>query len=189
MGSSSDFLIRMDTNNSPDNNSFNHKVSSKKFSPFSVDSLLATKVKKTQEGSQNHNNNDLKNDEQVQENDHPGRSTSPEGLDLSLKTPKKEELLEDDFIEEEDDEDLDMEDEEDEECDDNSESTKSLANHPPGSILAPHARFPFPLGLPHSSAAAAAVSCLNPVNPWIPQFRSPLNPFLQSKYFYISLYS
>ena len=58
MGSSSDFLIRMesDKNKQPEAASV-----AKKFSPFSVDSLLATKVKQ----KQSENNNDENTNETI----------------------------------------------------------------------------------------------------------------------------
>ena len=52
MGSSRDFLIRMESEKK-ENNSQSAASVAKKFSPFSVDSLLATKVKQ-----QTENNND-----------------------------------------------------------------------------------------------------------------------------------
>ena len=119
--------------------------SKKKFSPFSVDSLLATKVKQTEQ----QNNNQI--------------------VDLSFK---KEETTE-----ESDEEAVDYEDED---CDDdlNEESENEGGNEKPSTVLTPNPRFPLPLALPTPTSAGF----FNPMGPWMPQFRSPLNPFLASKY-------
>ena len=134
MGSASDLLIRMESESKP---------AAKKFSPFSVDSLLATKVKEQQDENQN----DAKN-----------------AVDLSLKIVPKTEEEEEEFEEEIEDEDL-------EECDEDLEKSTTT-------ILSPHARFP--LGLP-LHLPPVPTSAWNPVNPWMPQFRSPLNPFMPRK--------
>ncbi len=134
----------------------------KKFSPFSVDSLLATKVKLQQ--SEN-NNEDI-------------NSSEKEAVDLSLsklQIPKKEEEHQEDEYDEDD-----LEDIADENCDNSDEDEAkeeefSAAGHP---ILNPHPRFPLGLGLP---LPPVPTSSWNPVNPWMPQFRSPLNPFLPRK--------
>ena len=115
--------------------------SKKKFSPFSVDSLLATKVKKQQ--AEHQNNNQI--------------------VDLSVK---KEELEESDDIEDYE-EDCDLEAEEESE---DNESEKQT-------VLTPNPRFPLTLPLPTPTSGF-----FNPMAPWMPQFRSPLNPFLTSNY-------
>lgn len=143
MGSASDLLIRMesDATNKP----------AKKFSPFSVDSLLATKVKQ-QEEENSDNNNDKK-----------------DPVDLSLKIiPKKEEEIEEDY---EEDEDLDEEDCEDEAKVEAHPILSPHARFPLGLPGLPA----LPPVVPVSSGFC------NPVNPWMPQFRSPLNPFLPRK--------
>ena len=115
--------------------------SKKKFSPFSVDSLLATKVQKQQAEQQNNN--------QI--------------VDLSVK--KEEQLEESDDIEDYE-EDCDLEAEEESEDNDNEKQT----------VLTPNPRFPLPL-IPTPTSGF-----FNPMGPWMPQFRSPLNPFLTSNY-------
>ena len=119
----------------------------KKFSPFSVDSLLATKVKQT-EGHQNNNS-------QI--------------VDLSVK--KEEEG-------ESDTEEVDYEEEDDlEDCDDDLEETET--DKP--TVLTPNPRFPLGVPLGALPTPTSAAGFFNPIGPWLPQFRSPLNPFLASE--------
>ena len=82
--------------------------------------------------------------------------------------------------------DLDLEDECDNESElgeeldeDEDEEKNPLDQSITGSpILVPHPRFPLGLNLPLPPPGP-----WNPVsNPWMPQFRSPLNPFIPSKY-------
>ena len=176
MGSSSDFLIKMESDNKE--TSSNNKqqqpasVTAKKFSPFSVDSLLATKVKQ----SKNENNND----ETIEKSSSctTGKNDEAAVVDLSLKSAadnqeiKKEEDLDQEDFTDDDDEELD------EDCDNDSIGTSISC---PTTVLNPHARFPLGLPLP---LPPVPTSAWNPVtNPWLsPQFRSPLNPFLPRKY-------
>ena len=182
MGSSSDFLIKMESDNKETSSNHSNKqqppsaVTAKKFSPFSVDSLLATKVKQ----SQNENNNDEtieKRDSKVlRKND----AETEAVVDLSLKSSgsdqeikKEEDLDQEDFTDDDDQEELD------EDCDNDSIGTSTSCQAT--TVLNPHARFP--LGLP-LTLPPVPNSTWNPVtNPWLsPQFRSPLNPFLPRKY-------
>ena len=117
----------------------------KKFSPFSVDSLLATKVKQP-EGHQNNNS-------QI--------------VDLSVKKEEEESDTEVDYEEEDDLED----------CDDDLEETET--DKP--TVLTPNPRFPLGVPLGALPTPTSAAGFFNPMGPWLPQFRSPLNPFLASE--------
>ena len=137
---------------------------------------LATKVKQQQTENQ-HDNNNTKQELNPEIQDDPNAGCG--GLDLSLK--KEESLDEDLDLEDEcdnDESELDDELEEDEE----GKSVQGL-DHPGSNlgspVLVPHPRFPLGLNLP----LPPPTSCWNPVsNPWMPQFRSPLNPFIPRKY-------
>ncbi len=130
----------------------------KKFSPFSVDSLLACKEK---EISKNNNNND-----EIEE--HAGQQAAAEQAAVDLRLKKEEEPEDCDTSIKQDTE-SDIEDEEE-----NSASSLAVSNGTSAvSGILPH-RLPFN-GLPIPSVPGW------PTSPWIPQFRSPIPNFLQSK--------
>ena len=106
-----------------------------------MDSLLATKVKQTEE----HQNNNSKI------------------VDLSVKK------------EEEESDEIDYEEEDEEECDDLEEETEKPT------VLTPNPRFPLGVPLGALSTPTTPAGFSNPMGPWLPQFRSPLNPFLASE--------
>lgn len=139
-----------------------NNLAAKKFSPFSVDSLLATKVKLQQQQQENNNDNDHHHYQP------PSAPSTTEGLDLSLK---REEASDDDGEEDDEDEDID--------CDKSDEEVPQISvspGLPAGAML--HQRFAFPMPMPPVPTSTG----WNPVNPWMgPQFRSPLNPFMPSK--------
>jgi hypothetical protein len=130
------------------------KPAAKKFSPFSVDSLLATKIVQ-QAPELPDNNNEIK--------------TDSDGVDLTIKVPMKEEI--DDF-----DDDCDTYE------DDEEEEDLGAIKHPEQSTSVSHVFHPrFPLGMPLGALPPVTSGWANPINPWMTQFRSPLNPFLPSK--------
>ena len=219
MGSSSHLITTttmMDSSNKP-----------KKFSPFSVDSLLATKVKQQNQSDhhphQGHHlhhqldNNNTKTEPNSSTNVNKqlisadlsagnsnsvnlvaGNSNSVNNVvDLSLK---KEESTSGNSIAA--DEDLDLEEEDNCDNDNESELDDDLIDDDEGEcdvegkipefgsgspILVPHPRFPalgLNLGLNPHHPTPTSVGW-NPVvsHPWMPQFRSPLNPFIPREYF------
>ena len=235
MGSSSHLI----TTSMMDSTAKENSSKPKKFSPFSVDSLLATKVKQQNQSDhhphQGHHlhhqldNNNTKTEPNSSTNVNKqlisadlsvgnsnsvnlvaGNSNSVNNVvDLSLK---KEESTsgnsiaadEDLDLEEEDNCDNDNEseldddliDDDDGECDDEGKTPESgivFGGSGSSPILVPHPRFPalgLNLGLNPHHPTPTSVGW-NPVvsHPWMPQFRSPLNPFIPREYFFFVLFS
>ena len=198
MGSSSHLI----TTSMMDSTAKENSSKPKKFSPFSVDSLLATKVKQQQSDQPHHHqldNNNTKTEPKFSITNNVNKQlTSADSnsttrldsnvVDLSLKKEEFGNNSGNSIAEEDQEEDCDNESELDDdliddECDDveDSKTPESVVFGPGSPILVPHPRFPA-LGLnlaslPHHPPTSGWHPVVSP-HQWMPQFRSPLNPFI-----------
>ena len=210
MGSSSHLI----TTSMMDSTAKENSSKPKKFSPFSVDSLLATKVKQQQSDQPHHHHHQLDNNNTKTEpklsitNNVNKQLTSADSnsttrldsnvVDLSLKKEESSNNSGNSIADEDQEEDCDNESELDDdliddECDDveDRKTPESVVFGTGSPILVPHPRFPA-LGLnlaslPHHPPTSGWNSVVSP-HPWMPQFRSPLNPFIPREqiFFFIS---